>query len=147
MSNIALAKPSTITGAIITCTKFGTGGTDVYIKVNQFVPIFTIPERESSGDGDAAPSFDSQYWLYCNGHFNGWMVAASVSTFLLINLIDSTKNPLAASLKFNFATQQILTIPKMLINAYIPVYERTLPYIPVRIGFKATDSHPTWGTT
>lgn len=149
MSNVGLARPQAVTGAIITCSVFGTTGTDYFIKVEEFRPRFIIPDKEDSGDGDAAPSFTAALWMYCSGVFNGWMIqqASPGSTFLLANFIDSSKNPLSASLKFNFATQQILTIPKVLLTGFFPIYKRTLEIVPCAISFKATNSHPTWSTT
>lgn len=149
MSNVGLAKPQSITSAIITCSVFGTIGTDHFIKVEEFRPAFRIPDTEDSGDGDGAPSFTAALWMYCSGEFNGWMIQAASpgSTFLLANLINSAKNPLSASLKFNFATQQILTIPTVLLTGFYPVYKRTYELIPCRFTFKATNSHPTWNTT
>lgn len=113
----------------------------------RFDSAFTIPEVETSGDGDAAPAFESSNWMYLSGTFHGLMIAASVSTFVLANLIDAAKNPLAASMKVNFATQQILTIPKVLITGFYPNYERKGAIIPVSMRIRATDSHPVWGTT
>lgn len=148
MSNIALAKPKSITGAIITCTKFGTGGTDFYVKVGRCRRRFRNgPVAETTGDGDDAPSFDAGNWQYAQLSMAGWLPAGSVSTMLLASLWDSAKNPLAASLKLSMASSQIFTVPKALITHWEDDYQRGGAVIPVFITIVATDTVVTHGTS
>lgn len=147
MANVAPAKPTSVSGQIITGGKLGTAGTDFFFKVSRHYPNFVVPDVETTGDGDAAPAWEASDFLYLSGVMYGWMLAQSVGTFSIVNMITAAKNPLAASLKFNFATSQVLTIPKTLITSQSPLWDRKSPVIPLVIRYKATDSHPTWGTT
>ena len=149
MSNVALAKPKTISSAVITCTKFGTAGTDFHIKVGRARIKFRNKYVENTGDGDTAPAFDAANWQYTSVAIAGWMVAGSVSTFLLASLWDGTtpKNPLQASFKLSLASSQVLTIPTALITDWEIDWQRDGELIPMFCNILATDTVATWGIT
>lgn len=148
MANVLLTQPTAVTGSILTGGKIGTAGTDFYIKVESAQFSVRVPDTESSGDGDAAPSWALSYWAYVSFKFNGFMPAQSVATFPLANIIDSTKNPiLTSNLKFFFGTQQVLTFVRANINQFDISWGRNNSVVGLAIHGKATDSHPTWSTT
>lgn len=148
MSNVALAIPKSISSAVITGSLLGTAGTSFFIKV-QRARINPVAGRieETTGDGDTAPSFDSSYWQYVDLSLAGWLIAQSVNTLLLAYLWDTTKNPLASSMKLWVATGHVLTIPKALITAMPMEYDRRAAAIPLFMNIKATDTVATWGAS
>ncbi len=148
MSNVALSVPKTISSAVVTGSLLGTAGTSYFIKVHRA----RVRQRagrvmESTGDGDAAPAFESSYWQYLDLNLMGWMPAASVSAFLLASAWSTSLNPLASSMKLWIATGQVLTIPKALITDIDIDFGRTEPYIPMYMQIKATDTVATWSTS
>lgn len=149
MSNVLLARPTTITGAIITCTKLGTAGTDFFIKVMEADIDWHDRVEETTGDGDAARSLDISHFGYTSLVFSGFMLAHSVagSWDLIANLQNSAKNPLAASLKLNTSTSEILTIAKGVIPRWRIRYRRGFATIPCVVTVLTTDSSAAWGDT
>ena len=148
-----LAKPTSHTSQVITSggtIKLGTAGADFYIKVKSAIIDGTQKMHPTTGDGDAAPSFDLNYFAVTHIVFNGWFVAYSVSSSVvnfLINFIDKDKNPLAASLKLTMGTSIVLTVPELLIPSYKIGYDRGDGVLPLMLNCYATDSHTTMAAT
>lgn len=143
MSNVALARPTTITSAIITCTKFGTGGTDFYMKVKDSMIGGSMDIEKTNGDGDAVTSWDMNYWLDFRFTLKGWLVAYSVSSSVanfIANFIDPTKNPLAASFKLNLATSLVITAPAVAMPRFRFGYSRDGITLPMTIECYATNT-------
>lgn len=150
MSNVALAKPSSVTSAIITCTVFGTAGTDFYMKVDRSRFSGRQKIHPTTGDGDAAPSFDLNYFMVTHFSLSGWLVAASVHANVdqfMANMLLSAKNPLSASFKLNIATSLVITVSKVVIPGYDFGYVRDDGVLPTMLDCYATDSHATMDAT
>jgi hypothetical protein len=149
MSNVALTRPTAVTGSILTGGKVGVGASsDFLIKVERAQFRFAVPDRETSGDGDAAPAFSLSYWRYDSFRFVGFMPAQSVATFPLANIINTSKNPIPTSqLKFWFGDLQVLTFPTAIINVFDISWGRTDAALGLAMSGKATNSHATWSTS
>jgi hypothetical protein len=150
--NVELTRPTSHITAILTgatATKIGTSATaDFLIKVQKARFRFVVPDRETSGDGDAAPAHQLSYWRYDSFVFMGFVPAQSVAVFPLASFITTTKNPITASnFKFTFGTSQVLTFPTVIINTCELAWVRNDGALDVVMSGKATDSHGTWSTT
>lgn len=146
MSNVALVKPKSRTGAIIVSGSIGTDTADDFvIKVMRARYRFRNPNEETTGDGDDEPSFDASNWGYCDFVLSGFMVSGTA--FKIASLTDTTKNPFANNMKHHFASSQVLTINKALIEEVIVDFERSDANIGVVMIGKATDTGYSWATT
>lgn len=148
MANVALTKPRSVTGNIIVAADIGVDSSDDFlIKVVTGGFRYKNPDGETTGDGDNAPAFEPSNWGYLTFRLRGFMIAGSIAPFKLASLVDTTLNPLAASMKFHLGTNNVLTIPTALINWFDIEYARTGNAVGLAMIGKATDSAPTWGST
>lgn len=154
MSNVALANPQSVTGKFITHNGSAAGlvgvdaSCDFHIKVVSFQNSFVVPTKESSGDGDNAPCHAFSLWMYAGVVLDGLLLAASISPFVLANLILPAKNPIAAlNTKFHLASGHVLTFPKIGIRRAAVAGENSRQLIRLQLDMIATDEHPTWGAT
>lgn len=150
MSNVVLARPTSFTSAVITCTKFGTTGTDFWIKLLDCKIRGKQKMEITTGDGDAAPSLDLNYHMLTSITMRGWLVAHSVNSSVvnfMANFIDSAKNPLAASLKINAATSVVFTFAKVVIPEFEFGYSRDGATLPLMLQCYQTDTHATMAAT
>lgn len=106
MTNVSLAKPTSVGNVIIAAGPIGIGDTSAtkfHIKLRRFRPIYNVNILETTGDGDEFPFFETSLHLYQRFVLQGWMM--SQFAIGLKNLVTSD-NPLATRMKVKLSSDR-----------------------------------------
>jgi hypothetical protein len=149
MANINLARPTGQTTPVISCSVFGTGGTDFFMKVTRARIRFEQDVEKTTGDGDDAPVYEVNYFMTTRATLFGFVVAQAVDTSLtlLSSFLNSSKNPLTATWNIKLASSYVLKMTKVVIPVMEIGYERDRGKIPLMMSIIGTDTHATLATT
>lgn len=120
--------------------KIGPTGTLFFIKVVTGDFDFWTKVEESSGDGDPAPTFEHNSWLYSQHVLQGWMIASKA---LGLATMIAAANPVAMT--FQWGGTRKLTATVMVERLRVN-WHRTGVFVGVSMLLRSTDAHPTEGS-
>lgn len=132
MTNIPLAKPTSVGEAIISAGPIGLIGGVVkfHLKVRRFRPRYNVRKVETTGDGDKMPFFEHSGHLYMNFTMQGWML--SEIALGLKNLIVADENPLKTNVVFRLSAERSLEFGALL-ETIMADWDRVAPWVGVAI--------------
>lgn len=141
MPAVNLELPSAAPGAIFRGGAVGTTGTSFYIKVQTAIFDFFSPDEDTTGDGDSAPVFENNGYLYGTHVARGAMISSQALG--IGNLISTAANPVV-DMTFDLGGTRRLT-QTILIRRFRVNWRRTSSFVGVAMMYRDTDSHPTEG--
>lgn len=132
MSTVALAKPGTITSAMLVSNSYLSGADEsskyFYMKIKRAAIRQGSPQHDVTGDGDSQPEHETNLLLYGQIQLSGWMLAGRALG--VANIIDPAKNPItirlmASSVRFFDGT--------WLLTFFDVSWERDGPFVAVQV--------------
>ena len=147
MPNVTLAKPRTVSGAIITGSGIGTAyGTDTFVlKVQRGRIRTSTPWEETTGDGDASgPVIENSQDMYGAFRLEGFMVGAGVGDDHALGIINLKDQSTPVELGIVFSSGEFFPrdggndLPVLVTDVIIDWTARG-PHIGVAILMQATD--------
>ena len=104
MTNVALAKPTSVGNVIIVAGPIGlVAANKFHIKLRRFRSTYNVRVVETTGDGDAFPFFEHSLHLYERFVLQGWML----SEFAIgLKQLVTDENPLKTKMKLNLSANR-----------------------------------------
>lgn len=139
MTNVSLAKPTSVGSVIISAGPIGlTSSQKFHIKVRRLRSVSNVRVLETTGDGDAFPFFESSLHLYERFALQGWML----SEFAIgIKQLVTDENPLKTKMKFNLSANRSVERGAILETITID-WDRVAIFIGVAITGQMHDTDP-----
>jgi hypothetical protein len=142
MSTVDIAKPGTITSAMLVSNSYLSGADEAnkyfYMKIKRASLRLGSPDHDVTGDGDATPQFENNLLSYGQLRLSGWMLAGRAIG--VANIIDPTKNPITIRL---MASSSLFFDGTYLITFFDIGWERDGPFVAVQLSATQTATTPS----
>ena len=137
-----LARPTSVTGLILSTGTVGTAGADFYIKIVSAKHSHRTMMSDVSGDGDSAPHFHANYWLYVDWYIRGQMIASQLAgmakMILIANNPTTDTNNSGVPVLFNLSSGNTIS-GRFLIGAIETEYVRTADHVGISMHLRNTN--------
>lgn len=143
MTNVALAKPSSVGNVIISAGPIGLTATQKFrIKLRRFRPIYSVRVLETTGDGDEFPFFEHSGHLYQRFVLQGWMLSEfTIGLKQLAVLGTSAENPLKTKMTVKQSANRAVEYGAILETVTID-WDRVAVFVGVAITGQMHDTDP-----
>ena len=148
MTAVGLAKPATVTSAVITGGELGDGalGTELFvIKVESIDETHRTQKANVTGDGDTSTNFVTNCFLESRFVLRGYMAStggAASGDLGIANMTVAANNPVEAVV-LNYASGRTRTLTKAIVEVINTRYKRDAPAIAVALVLYATETAPS----
>jgi len=132
-------RPTSVAGLVLAAGPVGTAGASFFIKVNSAIMDHRTRIADTSGDGDLAPRWSANYWLYVDWLIRGWVVSGQALG--IANLIVTANNPTGTTLvQFHLGKDSSNRVVKgeFLVHRVKIAWERKAAFIGLAIALKNT---------